>query len=65
MPWKCDCGDDTLDDAKTCPVCGMSKEEWSVKFDSTRNFVVTGRERRNGRAGFASIALLGPPEDER
>ena len=66
MPWKCDCGDDTLDDAKTCPVCGMSKEEWSVKFDSTRNFVVpiNRRKKRNTWVEVQAFDAEGAPLEE-
>lgn len=39
MPWE-HCGQSVADDVP-CPVCALSKEQWSIKFDATRTFKVT------------------------
>ena len=41
MPWE-HCENEVLDDAE-CPVCGITKETWTVVFNLTREFVVTRR----------------------
>jgi hypothetical protein len=41
MPWEhCD---ETIPDDATCPVCGVSKEQWTCQWNVTRDFVVTRR----------------------
>src|SRR5690606_38948016 len=41
VPWP-HCGQAIRDDL-SCPTCGVSKEEWSIKFNVTRAFTVGGR----------------------
>lgn len=36
MPWE-HCGQSVPDDSG-CPTCGLTKEQWSIKFDATRTF---------------------------
>lgn len=39
MPWE-HCGQSVSDDV-ACPVCALTKAQWSIKFDATRTFKVT------------------------
>ncbi|MGE0706725.1 MAG: hypothetical protein AB7N76_05065 [Planctomycetota bacterium] len=41
MPWP-HCGNEINDD-HPCPSCGLRKQEWTITFDATRKFKVSGR----------------------
>ncbi|MCO5169578.1 MAG: hypothetical protein M9894_24825 [Planctomycetes bacterium] len=41
MPWE-HCGQSVADDIG-CPTCGLTKAQWSVKFDATRTFRLSRR----------------------
>lgn len=41
MPWP-HCGN-TISDDQSCPACGLSKQEWSIKFNVTRPFQIAAR----------------------
>jgi hypothetical protein len=57
MVWShCD-NDDVLDDQR-CPVCGMSKAEWTVKVGATRVFKVSLPKR--AADGWLELALQDP-----
>lgn len=42
MPWE-HCGQTVTDDT-SCPVCALSKEQWSIKFNATRTFQVSRKQ---------------------
>lgn len=51
MPWE-HCGAAVADDVG-CPSCGLTKEQWSIKFDATRTFRVSRKP-----AALLNVELL-------
>lgn len=62
MPWQ-HCGARVLDDQR-CPTCGVSKGAWTLKFDATRLFVLSGPWEGDPEAQAAALtaaAHVGAP----
>lgn len=49
MPWP-HCGNDGIPDDQECPKCGLSKAEWTLQVDKTRQFELSARKTKRKQA---------------
>lgn len=55
MPWAhCD---QEVSDTDACPVCGISKESWTIEFNATRTFVVSSGTSRRAKEAWVEIVV--------